>query len=219
MKKNSYFTENVYPLEWLDETIALLSRPPEGDGDGFISGITERLDSEFGQLKKLLNGIAFSPLKKKKIKRLLRHYHLTLTLFRHHTLLYSMDKENHTVALHEHICGLLSFMEVRFAVYLKKNRTDKDVTDKSKRPDPFKLLCILSQDQLGIILKAADDLRIIISRSLSNVFNQLTPYLSTPHKENLSADSMRSHTYSIEERDKEIAIDTLQKMIEKIKEY
>jgi len=30
---------------------------------------------------------------------------------------------------------------------------------------------------------------------------------------------MRSHTYSIEERDKQIVIETLQKMIEKIREY
>lgn len=87
------------------------------------------------------------------------------------------------------------------------------------RQQIYKLLCSLSEDQLGILLKAADDLKIIISRSLSNVFNQIVPYLSTPYKEDLSPDSMRSHTYSIEERDKQIVIETLLKMIEKIKEY
>ena len=83
----------------------------------------------------------------------------------------------------------------------------------------YKLVCTLSEDQIGIFFRAADDLRIIMSRSLSAIFNIIVPYLSTPYKEELSADSMRSHTYSIEERDKKIVIETLQNMIEKIKEY
>ncbi|MGM1430186.1 hypothetical protein ACS126_13075 [Sphingobacterium lactis] len=94
---------------------------------------------------------------------------------------------------------------------------DKGAND--VRRNVYKLVCTLSEDQIGIILKAADDLKIVISRSLSNIFNQIVPYLSTPYKEDLSPDSMRSHTYSIEERDKQIVIETLQKMIEKIKEY
>lgn len=96
---------------------------------------------------------------------------------------------------------------------------DEEKKDINDRQQIYKLLCSLSEDQLGIVLKAADDLKIIISRSLSNVFNQIVPYLSTPYKEKLSADSMRSHTYSIEERDKQIVIEILQKMIDKIKEY
>ncbi|MGM1430183.1 hypothetical protein ACS126_13060 [Sphingobacterium lactis] len=130
-------------------------------------------------------------------------------------------EESYVASIHDRIGELLAFIEIRFSAYLK-NTDNKDKggpTDKLKRLNPYKVICALSQDQLGIILKSTDDLRIIISRSLSNIFNQLAPYLSTPYKEDLSPDSMRSHTYSIEERDKQVAIDTLQRMIEKIREY
>lgn len=215
MKKNHYLSKTIYPLEWLDETVNLLSDTVK-DRDEYQDSILSLLDGETEKLKKLLNGLAFSTLKKRKIKRLLRHYHATLSLFHRQLLLFRDTQERHAVAVHEHISSLIAFMEVRFPGYLKK---PKGTADKSKGHNPFKLHCILSVDQLAIILKSADDLRIIISRSLSNIFNQLAPYLSTPYKENLSPESMRSHTYSIEERDKQIAIETLQKMIEKIQEY
>ena len=214
-------------MEWLDETITQLANPLKTDGlshgEDNEENIVSRLDSEIEWQKNLLNGLAFSTLKKRKIKRLLRHYHATLFLFHRNTFLH-LDKvkgeENYVASIHDRIGELLDFMELRFCTYLKKRKTEREGTaDKPKRPNPYKLLCSLSQDQLGIILKSADDLRIIISRSLSNIFNQLAPYLSTPYKEDLSPDSMRSHTYSIEERDKQVAIDTLQRMIEKIREY
>jgi len=82
-----------------------------------------------------------------------------------------------------------------------------------------KVLCILSTDQTGLILRAADELKILIARSMNKVFKTIVPHLSTPYKENLSYDSMRSKSYTAEERDKKIAIETLEKIIEKIKEY
>jgi len=111
----------------------------------------------------------------------------------------------------------LFYLEKKLHLDIVPIGTEKEGTD--ERKNTYKLLCTLSEDQLGILLKSADDLKIIISRSLSNIFNQLVPYLSTPYKEDLSPESMRSHTYSIEERDKQIVIETLQKMIDKIKEY
>ncbi|NEW84320.1 MAG: hypothetical protein GZ094_18405 [Mariniphaga sp.] len=96
-------------------------------------------------------------------------------------------------------------------------RSDND--QQKNRKTIYKILCTLSEDQLSIIFKAADDQKIIVSRSLSAIFNMVVPYLSTTYKENLSADSMRSHTYSIEERDKKIVIETLEQMIEKIRRY
>ncbi|MCO5238930.1 MAG: hypothetical protein M9904_02635 [Chitinophagaceae bacterium] len=89
--------------------------------------------------------------------------------------------------------------------------------DTEKKKD--KLLSILSVDQMALILKAADDLRIVMARSLNSVFKNIVPYLSTPYQENISYDSMRSKSYSAETRDKEIVIETLQQMIKKIDEY
>jgi hypothetical protein len=54
---------------------------------------------------------------------------------------------------------------------------------------------------------------------MNEVFKTIVPHLSTPYKENLSYDSMRSKSYVAEERDKKTAIETLEKLIEKIKSY
>src|SRR5690606_2413373 len=51
---------------------------------------------------------------------------------------------------------------------------------------PHKLLCDLSVDQLALILKAADDSKLVISRSLSMVFKTIVPFLSTPHQKDIS---------------------------------
>ncbi len=88
-----------------------------------------------------------------------------------------------------------------------------------KDKEKEKLLSILSVDQMALILRAADDLRIVMARSLNSVFKNIVPFLSTPYQENISYDSMRSKSYSAESRDKEIVTETLQQMIKKINEY
>ncbi|SDW14129.1 hypothetical protein SAMN05444410_101330 [Hydrobacter penzbergensis] len=89
----------------------------------------------------------------------------------------------------------------------------------SPKNEPQKLLCILSVDQMALLLRAADDLKIITARSLNAVFKNIVPHLSTPYQENISYDSMRSKSYTAETRDKEIIIQTLQQVIKKIREY
>lgn len=81
-----------------------------------------------------------------------------------------------------------------------------------------KIKSVLSVDQLALVLRAADDTKIIIARSLNSVFKIITPYLSTPHQEDLSYNSMRGKSYSAETRDKEIAIDALKRIINRINE-
>jgi len=93
------------------------------------------------------------------------------------------------------------------------------------RRDPHELKVLqkvsvqLSSDQIGIILRAADELRILVARSLSQVFNTIVPHLSTSNRDNPSPKGMRTQAYVAEERDKAIAIETLQRIINKIKEY
>lgn len=88
-----------------------------------------------------------------------------------------------------------------------------------QKNEPQKLLCILSVDQMALLLRAADDLRLITARSLNTVFKTIVPHLSTPYQENISYDSMRSKSYTAETRDKEIVIQTLERIIKKVKEY
>ncbi len=90
---------------------------------------------------------------------------------------------------------------------------------KSKQVEKQKIKSKLSVDQMALILRAADDMRIITARSLSSVFKNIAPHLSSPYQEEISYDSMRSKAYSAELRDKEIAIQSLQQLIDKIKEY
>ncbi|WP_347052270.1 hypothetical protein [Flavobacterium olei] len=82
-----------------------------------------------------------------------------------------------------------------------------------------KVECDLSADQIGIILRAADEARIVKARSMSLVFQRIVPHLSTGFKKQLSYQSVRSKSYNAEESDKDIAILTLEKMIKKIKSY
>jgi len=82
-----------------------------------------------------------------------------------------------------------------------------------------KIRSSLSVDQLALILRSADDLKILVSRSLNAIFKTVVPYLSTPRRENISYDSMRSKSYSAETRDKDIVIGILNQMIDKIEEY
>lgn len=82
-----------------------------------------------------------------------------------------------------------------------------------------KIECILSTDQMGLILRATDESRILKARSMSQIFKTIVPHLSTPFKKDLSYQSVRSKSYNAEERDKEIAIQTLEKIIKKIKSY
>jgi hypothetical protein len=82
-----------------------------------------------------------------------------------------------------------------------------------------KIICLLSSDQIGLILRAADEQRILIAKSMSQVFKAIVPSLSTTVRENLSYDGMRSKSYVAEERDKRLAIEALEKIIAKIKAY
>lgn len=92
------------------------------------------------------------------------------------------------------------------------------VTAKNEKPET-KLQCDLSADQIGLILRAADEARIVKSRSMSLVFQTIVPYLSTAFKTELSYQSVRSKSYNAEESDKNVAIKTLEKIIKKIESY
>jgi hypothetical protein len=104
-------------------------------------------------------------------------------------------------------------------VPMNGNAEQKGLKTVSQKNEPQKLLCILSVDQMALILRSADDLKIIMARSLNAVFKAIVPYLSTPYQDNISYDSMRSKSYTAETRDKEIVVQTLEQMIKKIKEY
>lgn len=125
--------------------------------------------------------------------------------------------------------NLISFLEywfsseIRFAekkaAILMQEQIDASVGSEFVEKADSKLECILSGDQIGLILRATDEARIIKAKSMNYIFKSIVPYLSTPVKRNLSYQSVRSKSYNAEERDKEIAIESLEKIIRKIKSY
>jgi len=82
-----------------------------------------------------------------------------------------------------------------------------------------KVVCKLSGDQIAIVLRAADEVRMFESRSLNMVFKTLIPYIATENRLMLSPSSIRAKSYHPEHRDKRFVIDKLHQMIEKIKDY
>lgn len=77
----------------------------------------------------------------------------------------------------------------------------------------------LSADQMALILKACDDTRLLNARSLSEIFKTIIPFTSTPNKSELSYDAVRRKSYNAEQKDKDMAVTILQKVIECIKTY
>ncbi|MDP5198984.1 hypothetical protein [Flavobacterium sp. DG2-3] len=112
--------------------------------------------------------------------------------------------------------------EIKYLERKKELSVDVDENNaatESMQMGEDKVECTLSTDQMALILRAGDESRVLKARSMSLVFKTIVPFLSTPFKKNLSYQSVRSKSYNAEDRDKEIAIQTLKKIIEKIKSY
>ncbi|WP_409149837.1 hypothetical protein [Sphingobacterium sp. BS-2] len=90
---------------------------------------------------------------------------------------------------------------------------------KAKQSGMEKITCNLSADQLALILRAMDESRLVGAKSMNAVFRQIIPFLSTDRKVNLSYGAVRSKAYSPEDRDRQVAVGLLEKMIEKIQSY
>lgn len=86
-------------------------------------------------------------------------------------------------------------------------------------PDREKILVDLTTDQIALVLRAADEIRLFQAKSMNQVFRSIVPFLSTPHKKDLSYDSVRSKSYVAEDRDKQITIRLLERIIKKIASY
>lgn len=68
-------------------------------------------------------------------------------------------------------------------------------------PPEKKVLLHLSSDQFGLIVRAANEYRIVEAKSMNEVFNTIVPHIATPIKKNLSYNSMRVNTHNAEEKD------------------
>jgi hypothetical protein len=216
--------ENNYPFYWLDELAEIRLNPEKTDtgqlGAEELQNIRTRLPDEFSRISVRLKNQAFSLYCSDQIKVVAGHYDQAIRLLQKQTQL-NLDRYPKTGPLWETGALLLAGLHElsrnvhqRYEVYLP-DRTYEE----NKSRGMLKLRCRLSTDQIGLILKAADDVKLIVSRSLSLIYKAIVPYLSTDKKEHLSWDAMRSSTYHPDEPDKEAAISALQQMIDKIRGY
>lgn len=103
------------------------------------------------------------------------------------------------------------------AAHVSLDEQSSKTGKKYERKTSEKVLCNLTVDQLSLFFKAADLSNVISARSLSAIFQSLAPYLSTPHRAEISHSSLRVKSYSVEDRDKLILIDIMTRLTEQIK--
>ncbi|WP_179414592.1 hypothetical protein HDF19_00395 [Mucilaginibacter sp. E4BP6] len=229
MRKRSE-RKKIYPFAWMDETIEITLNPCKGHTaklkNDDLCRLKEKFDMDVCQIISYLKSEIFylRSLKKKKI--VVQQYYKDVVLLRNQAAANIEQYYSHEVELTitgkyilKALDELADLIGKRYSTYLEIAVGNDQAKNRSAKTHIFKILCQLSVDQLGIILKAADDAKLVIAQSLSLVFKSIVPYLSTPAREELSWQSMRSSSYHPEERDKELAILALEKMIKEIKQY
>jgi hypothetical protein len=217
----------VYPFAWLDEVTEFTLNPERQSANKLqaedIHELQGKFESEVHQVLNSLKTQTFWIISEKRKKAVLQQYLHSLRLLQQQAV---NNQQNYPAgsllkaagnAIISYLDELSRAIERRYHAHLPGVLFPN--VDPPPDPELIKIICKLSIDQIGIILKAADDTKLIIARSLSQVFKSIVPYLSTGSKTSLSWDSMRSNSYHPEKRDKEIAIAALEALIKKIREY
>ena len=221
------FRELLYQKDLLKE-LELLDLP-EGETcvftalDELLIYLNFNSKSYMGYItKRLAEKINLAENNSDKLERLLFHYKQFNQMHRKPNVILNPQYGDLKTELSNWFTQEIFYLEKKLhlaVVPMNGNAEQKGLKTVSQKNELQKLLCILSVDQMALVLRSADDLKIIMARSLNAVFKAIVPRLSTPYQENISFDSMRSKSYNAETRDKEIVIQTLEQMIKKIKEY
>ncbi|WJS93396.1 hypothetical protein NYQ10_14980 [Flavobacterium johnsoniae] len=173
----------------------------------YISHVIEKVDNHLKSQKTLAG----------KIGELLFCYKEFSQLSSSERIAFDPSKQNISFMLENWFKHEIKYLERKKE--LSVDLDENNAATESMQMGEDKVECTLSTDQMALILRAGDESRVLKARSMSLVFKTIVPFLSTPFKKNLSYQSVRSKSYNAEDRDKEIAIQTLKKIIEKIKSY
>jgi hypothetical protein len=221
-------TKQIYPYAWLDEVVEVVLNPEKTNVAEIelqqLEQIEDKFNKELHAVLKELKANTFYLISSKKIRATVTQYYESLHLLEQQAMtnLAGYPDDHRLAALGENIILYIQEMgtafKKRYGKYIVSVTADTGVTP-AKPTVIAKLLCKLSTDQIGIILKAADDTKVILASSMSVIFRTIVPYLSTDRNKNMSWDSMRKSTYRMEQSDKDVAIATLEKLILKIKGY
>lgn len=221
-----------YPFDWLDEVIGTNLNPEHPASSRVnqkeLAGWQQQLRSETSNIWKNLKSQAFFLLSQKKVAAMLTHYQDSLEELKRQAMTnmaaYPEDDPLNTFC--GQVLSELGQLQTQFRRRYARYLTTGPVIPHTRPSDParrnetlYKVTCRLSVDQIAIILKAADDTRLLTARSFSLVLRSITPYLSTERMASFSWKSARSSTMKMEDRDKQVAAAALEQLIKQIKNY
>jgi len=222
-------TKYVYPYAWLDEAVESTLNPQRSNVIELqfeqLETIQIKFSQELQEVLKNLKANTFFLVSFDEIKAMVSQYYNSLLLLEQQAMnnLAGYPDGHAVVSTGENILLYIRdtdrYFKGRYGKYMSVNDVKVKTSPDIKPIGILKLICNLSGDQIGIILKAADDTRLIAARSLSLIFQSIIPYLSTYANKDLSWDSIRKSTYRMEQVDKDIVIAALEKLIRKIKDY
>jgi hypothetical protein len=226
--RNDSESLRIYPFAWLDEVTEFTLNPQKQTVNALQPEDIHQLQGKFEtEVHHVLNSLktqTFWIISEKRKRAILQQYLHSLKLLKDQAVVNQQNYPDGSLlkaagnAIISYLEELSHAIERRYNAYMP-DLVHGDTPPPQENQAIIKIICQLSIDQIGIILKAADDTKMIISRSLSQVFKSIVPFLSTSTKDTLSWDSMRSNSYHPEKRDKEIAIAALEALIKKIREY
>jgi hypothetical protein len=218
----------IYPFGWLDEIIEIRLNPRHADamaiGEEQVHVLQQEVPLELRRVWNSLKSQTFLILTQKRVQAIVIQYHDNLGQLHRQTLANMAGyPEGHPL---NSLCGailvqvesLQGQLRDRYGSYLAKEQV---VSRQDPHPSEvlFKVMCHLSVDQIAIILKAADDIRLLTASSFSLVLRSITPFLSTERMKSFSWKSARTSTTKVEDHDKHVAIESLEALIRKIKTY
>lgn len=218
---NTLINSQQYPFNWLDELVDVKLNPEKNNvdilSDEELKTIWDQLPGEFMSINRQLKTQAFSLYRENHIKVVAGHYDQAIRLLQQQ-MKFNISQYLETssiLALGKYVLNSLDElylnMQQRYADYLRRPRAD-NVESKVD----VKLLCRLTVDQIGILLKAADSMQLVVARSFSQVLRTIVPYLSTERFKDISWKSARSSTYKMEENDKEVVLRVLEELKDRI---
>jgi hypothetical protein len=217
--------ENDYPFAWFDELIEIkcnlnpmnITTTRQAELTAAIPQLSDQADQVLRNLKHKI----FSAFEADQKKAVITAYLDNISFLREQ-LLQNLDQSHHPAALteaSEQILAALNYLQEtirsRYTLYLR----EQQATHPLRGDGLYKVLVRLSVDQIAIILKAADDVKILTSRSLSLIYRRIMPFVSTERCKDVSWKSARSSTYKMEDTDKTTAIAVLQQLIRQIESY
>lgn len=220
--------EQVYPFLWLDEVLFRELNPLRQDCVSYeveeLHKLEERFNDELWTVFNALKARTFGLMPTGDIQILAGHFldaaEALAQQARINLANYREDDQGIIETTEYILASLRDFdgaVRERFHKYLADKKVGNATNNANKML--FKVLCKLSVDQIGIVLKACDDTKLILAKSLSIVFQAIVPFLSTDRMKHISWGSMRKSTYQFSRSDLEFVIAVLEQLIEKIREY